>query len=341
MRLSERAMLVNLSIAVWHAEREDTKRANEIATKYGSDPRMGKYRKYLVDPEPLKPILKKRGEMRNRHYELTLPWGDNSDRIITTAGFMRYRDEMTDFKNQLEPMFDQYAADYPDHVAYAATLLNGLYDPSEYPSPKQIRGYFRASFKVKPVPDAADFRANLGADEIEFIRKQIEADSQAAIQEAMRETVTRMKDQIKHLSEQLGAYNPSGTITRKCTHCGGTGRVEVDANGTLTPAARWEVRAGDKAMVDTCPDCNGQGIKQIQGIVSPFRDSIITNMRDLVDILPGMNIAGDARIDSLIQEMRQGLVKHDADTLRISDIQRENVVKRADDILKKMEDYNL
>jgi hypothetical protein len=288
MQLNERAMLVTLNIAVWHAEREDSKRVKEIADKYGSDARMGKYRKYLVDPEPLKPILKKRGEMRNRHYELTLPWGNDSSRIITTAGFMRYRDEMTAFKDQLEPMFQTYCDDYPQHVAYAAQLLNGLYNPSEYPNQNQIRGYFRVGYRVRPVPDSGDFRANLGADEIATIRAQIQADTDAAINEAMRDTVQRIKNTIGHMAERLKAY-------------------KLDGNG----------------------------------VSNPFRDSLVGNVRDLVDILPGLNVSGDARINGLISEMKQSLTKYEPDTLRVNDVARENTAKAADVILDKLASYGL
>ncbi len=288
MKLSERAMLVNLSIAVWHAEREDSKRAAEIAARYGSDARMGKYRRYLIDPDALKPILKKRGEMRNRHYELTLPWGDDTSRIITSAGFLRYRDEMDAYRRTLEPMFEDFVYNYPAHVQNARALLNGLWNPGEYPSSKQIAGYFRVGVKFRPVPDSGDFRVNLGAEEVSVIRQQIEADTQAAVDDAMRDTVQRIRDVIGHLAERLRAYSVS-----------------------------------DK------------------GVANPFRDSLIGNVRDLVDILPGLNISGDVRINGLISKMRAELTQYDADTLRVSDATRADVAQKADDILAKLQEYGL
>ncbi len=288
MQLNERAMLVDLSIGVWSPAREDKQRAAEIADKYGADKKMGKYQRYLIDPDALKPILVKRGEMRNRHYELTLPWGDDSSRIITSAGFMRYRNEMQAYTAQLEPMFRDFIDRYPTLVSEARVLLNGLYDASEYPTMDQLERRFYARIKVKPIPDSGDFRVNLGASEVDAIRQQIESDARSAVTDAMKLTGERIRETVGHMASKLKAYS----VTDK-------------------------------------------------GVSGIFRDSLIGNVRDLVDALPGLNIAGDAGLDALIDEMRRDLTAHDADTLRTQDAVRETVAQKADDILGRLAQYGL
>jgi len=288
MKLNERAMLVDLSMGVWSPAREDKKRADEIADKYGADKKMGKYQRYLIDPDALKPILTKRGEIRNRHYELTLPWGDDSSRIITSAGFMLYRDQIQGLIDELTPMFREFIQRYPDLVRDAATLLNGLYDSREYPTVDQLTRKFYARIKVKPIPDSGDFRVNLGAHEVDAIRQQIEADAQSAVADAMKLTGQRIRETIGHLSTKLRAYS----VTDK-------------------------------------------------GVTGIFRDSLVTNVRELIDALPGLNISGDAGFARLVDQMKAELTGYDADTLRTQDSVRVDVADKADSILDRLSQYGL
>lgn len=64
------------------------------------------------------------------------------------------------------------------------------------------------------------------------------------------------------------------------------------------------------------------------GASGVFRDSLVDNMRDLVDALPSLNITGDARITALTETMAD-LCKWDATTLRESDTLRRGVQAKA------------
>lgn len=67
-----------------------------------------------------------------------------------------------------------------------------------------------------------------------------------------------------------------------------------------------------------------------------FRDSLVENVRELVDILPSLNITADPMIDQLAERMRRELCAYDADTLRKDDTAREHVADEADAILAQM-----
>lgn len=47
-----------------------------------------------------------------------------------------------------------------------------------------------------------------------------------------------------------------------------------------------------------------------------FRDTLVENARQLVDLLPKLNVAGDARIDTLCAQVREKLCKYEPQTLR-------------------------
>lgn len=69
---------------------------------------------------------------------------------------------------------------------------------------------------------------------------------------------------------------------------------------------------------------------------NPFRDSLVQNVRDLVDVLPALNLTGDARLSQAIDRVRGKLTTHDAQDLREDDALRTETAKEAADIADAM-----
>ena len=67
-----------------------------------------------------------------------------------------------------------------------------------------------------------------------------------------------------------------------------------------------------------------------------FRDTLITNLDDLCDLIPKMNIAGDTTINELVAEAKVKITKWDAQTLRDVPGLRKEVSDEAGKILKDM-----
>ncbi len=70
----------------------------------------------------------------------------------------------------------------------------------------------------------------------------------------------------------------------------------------------------------------------------PFRDSLVTNIQDLLQVLPALNLTGDARIAKFTAEMND-LVQFDAKELRDNAWKRNDVAARADAILDQMNQF--
>lgn len=68
-----------------------------------------------------------------------------------------------------------------------------------------------------------------------------------------------------------------------------------------------------------------------------FRDTLIGNLEDLVDLVPKLNITGDKAINDLAAECKHALCKWDPQTLREDDDKRKEVSDAADKILKQAE----
>lgn len=82
------------------------------------------------------------------------------------------------------------------------------------------------------------------------------------------------------------------------------------------------------------------GVDPVTGKVrSAFRDSLVENVRDLVDLLPRLNVLGDAHLDALRQRMADQLCPTEPQTLREDPIARQQTAAAAQTILAEMADY--
>ncbi len=136
-----------------------------------------------------------------------------------------------------------------------------------------------------PLPDAGDFRAALGQEEKERIKRQITAAVEASMQVVSRELWQRLYEAVTHLAERLQAY-----------------KVTDD------------------------------------GVEHPFRDSVVSNLVKLVDILPKLNVTGDAELERLAAEVRASLLV-DPQELRKLDSVRTEIAKNASAIASRMAAY--
>ena len=71
----------------------------------------------------------------------------------------------------------------------------------------------------------------------------------------------------------------------------------------------------------------------------PFRDSLIENVRSLLEIMPRLNLTGDAEIERVRQELATKVACHEPEALREDRTLRAEVVDAAAGILSQMEGY--
>jgi uncharacterized protein DUF3150 len=68
----------------------------------------------------------------------------------------------------------------------------------------------------------------------------------------------------------------------------------------------------------------------------PFRDTLVTNISDLLQVIPILNLTGDPNVTQFAAEMRDSLTKFTPDQLRNAEYARTDTAARADEILAKM-----
>jgi hypothetical protein len=70
-----------------------------------------------------------------------------------------------------------------------------------------------------------------------------------------------------------------------------------------------------------------------------FRDSLVTNVRDLAELLPAFNLTNDPRLTKVTDRIVQELCAEDAQVLRDSEFARDAVAKSADEIVAEVEKF--
>tara|TARA_Y100000034_G_scaffold133143_1_gene197849 strand:+ start:323 stop:1186 length:864 start_codon:yes stop_codon:yes gene_type:complete len=80
------------------------------------------------------------------------------------------------------------------------------------------------------------------------------------------------------------------------------------------------------------------GSDREEGKAQVFRNTIVENMKELIELLPKMNVLDDPRIDDLIEASKK-LVIHSPEELRDDSFKRKDVATEAADLLARVESY--
>jgi hypothetical protein len=68
-----------------------------------------------------------------------------------------------------------------------------------------------------------------------------------------------------------------------------------------------------------------------------FRDSLVGNAHELIELLTHLNITKDPKLEQARIELNEAIGHHDADSLRRSVVAKEAVKSKVDSILSKFE----
>jgi hypothetical protein len=274
----------------------DQKASQDVSDKNGSDRKMGRYAKALIDPRYLKKIRAINNKVRDIHISLTLPWMDDGSRILSHAAYLKYCETMRTLKTELAEAVREFItpdpatgeSTYDESVADAKVRLNGLWVASEYPPPAEIENRFRVDTSITGLPTGKDFRVALGAGETAKVRAQIEKETLDQVQVGMKTVYSRLKAVIEKAATRLREYVPA---------------------------------------TETDKEQNG------------FRDSLIENIAELVELVPILNVTNDPALNQFAERARAEITAYTADALKDSDKLRNKVAAAADDIISQMSAY--
>lgn len=301
--LNEKAMLVQLRIKGWSGRKLDDEATNFTLQSHQAQEGMGRFTKLLVERDVLKPIKKCENEARKVHKELTLPWNENGQRILPAKAFNEYQKQMASIKRDWEAAVQTLLNAYEDHIETSRGLLGGLFKPEDYPEQHELEDLYDFDPELAPLP-VDDFRVKMSDAEMDRIKGDVQRRNEARLNAAMGDVYHRLHSVVAHMAERLRAY-----------------KVET-----------IEVQAKDRNGKPVFEDDGKPRMVEKVTRTNPLHDSILTNTKELCDMMPLLNLTNDPELDAMVEAVKAQLLAVDGTTLRDDEAARKDVADKAEEI---------
>lgn len=203
-QLTNRALLVSLTVSQWAARKLDKEETRQLAVRNGTLEGAARVNKSLLPTsKALEAIHKKTGHIRTEFYKRSLGWGQEGVRIIKSEGYLDFVKEFGTQKIEFQNLVSAFVQEYPQAQQDAQALLGPMYKAEDYPDALTIAHRFNMDIGFFPVPTASDWRVSLADEEISDLQKQIEARVMESEGSAMKEAWQRIVDVVTKAHERL------------------------------------------------------------------------------------------------------------------------------------------
>jgi len=171
--IQEVAIKVKLNVSCWPAKKEDKEATKATHLQQGAKQDAGTYRKNMVSKKHLKPIRDIETEARKFHREVTLPWGQDGERVLPASMVDEYTAEMRRLHQDFDLAVAEFKQKYPAIVIDEKSTLGSMYNQSEYPSLRELEDKFDFRVSITPIESADDFRIKLSESIIDRIKDDV------------------------------------------------------------------------------------------------------------------------------------------------------------------------
>lgn len=179
--LSNKALLVYLSISQWTGRKLDKRATGTVETTHATEHAVGNYtKKLLPGAKELQSIATQSGAIRKYFHEQTLPWFADGTRIISSLNYLDFVREFAKMKQDFDLTVEKFLTAYPQLRADARKKLGDLFSEAEYPTTSRLSSAFQCEISFLPLPDVSDFRTDISDTEKEsFLKKMREIEHRA------------------------------------------------------------------------------------------------------------------------------------------------------------------
>lgn len=279
--LSASSMLVELSISTWQGRRLDKSASKEVTQQNGAKLGVANVNKKLLgDCKELDTVLAFAKNARTIHYSCTMPWSDSGMRLLPTAAYFKYHEQMTALQAEFFRLVEKFIAAYDWEVIEAQVRLGDLFHRDEYPTSESLRHRFAFNINYIPLPTAGDWRVDVGNEGNAQLREHYEKFFSTQLHEAMNDVWKRAYTALERMSERLD--------------------YETEADKKL------------------------------------FRDSLVTNVIDIVELLDVCNVTNDPVMEDARVRLQRALQGVDADDLRKNAPLRRATKQTVDEVIASL-----
>lgn len=276
--IASSAMLAELTISQWTARKQDKRASKEVTDENNAETGVANVHKNMMhNCVELDAVHKLTGNIRNIHYAMTMPWSDTGLRLLPTAQYFKYHQTMTDLENQWHNAVGAFLSSYQWEISQAEAKLGDLFVRDEYPTTDALTTKFAFNLTYIPLPDAGDFRVDVGNDALAQVKTDYEEYYSRQLTNAMNDIWTRLHTALTNMSARL-SYKSDGK-------------------------------------------------KEI------FKDSLVGNVMDMVELLDVCNVTGDSQMAALKDKLSGAMYGVTAEVLREDTFTRDHTKRNIDQII--------
>jgi|APGre2960657373_1045057.scaffolds.fasta_scaffold06988_6 hypothetical protein len=204
MSISSSAVLVELNISVWTANKLDKGATDSVLASNSASKDSAQVRKNLMaGTDKRKKISDYAAKARLYHNQTTLSWSDKGARLLPTSLFMDYKSNMNVYQQNMNTMIEDFYANYGDLIELSKHHMGDLFNPYDYPSIEELRSKFGFRLVFSPLPEGGDFRLDIPKADMDELGQQYESAFNDRLKDAMREPWEKLHKTLIHISEKL------------------------------------------------------------------------------------------------------------------------------------------
>ena len=202
--LASSAMLVEVNISNWTGRKKDKRASADVTTANHADKGVANVnKKLLANNDDLKAIQTHVTAMRGLHAAMTMPWSNSGLRLLPTAQYFKYVQAMSDMVNEFWKLVNEFLVKYNDAVIDVQLKMGDLFSRDDYPTVEALERKFNVGINYMPLPDAGDFRVDIGNDALDEIRQTYANFYSKQFDTAMNDVWTRLHKALTSMSERL------------------------------------------------------------------------------------------------------------------------------------------
>ncbi len=209
--LTERAMVMNLSISRWEGKRLDKEASQRVTEEAGARADAARVNKHLVPKEALAPVVTAGNSVRDHFYANTLPWRDNGDRLMSRKLFTAFIERHEQLKSEFDTAVDKFlCVDYPQAVSQAEFRMGELFKQDDYPRAFELRRRFGVVLEFEPVTTSNDCRVQIDQEHVDKVRSAMEDAALRRVQTAQADVWRRLLEKVGRFQERLAGVTEEG-----------------------------------------------------------------------------------------------------------------------------------
>lgn len=204
--LHDSSMLAYITIRVWSARKLDKKATRRLTDENAASADAARVNKYLLASadSQLKDIQRIARRARDVFYDLTLPWSDAGERLLSNLDTFKLIGEMHAIEQEFNAAVDAFCVEYPKLREVSLLALGDMANNDDYPSEEVVRTKFGIRTTLSPLPEGfSDERVGLTPEQQDALRVHYETQAAERFEDAMTAAWTRLRDNVARYEDRL------------------------------------------------------------------------------------------------------------------------------------------